>query len=285
MKKFLSIFLAVAFVFSAMCMSVLAGKTHPGAEAIESGEQYWVVGEQGKDGNLNNGVEAGKFPETGVDADVSLNFTHTTKTDENGNTINSKNVIEHRYAIDITYSDLVINLGDVITKVTEGGTTESYEYFYRWNVNTYQYDLVDSQGNLIEIDPEENTELNLNQKHTFNAFTITNHSDQKIYYKAQADLEKNQTAKANMVLIADTAADAYVDKATVTSKAADGATTTAGAPGTSAMQTLSVTPAAGLDWLTVVNNLMAANITEETVVGTLTVTVSKDAFTTSNPTP
>ena len=275
MKKFLSCVLAMALIFSLMSVTVFAGtELHPNLDAdknndvaITPGTQYSAVGNHaapnGEQNNYTDGVE--KFGPQGATSDVSVSFNHTTE-DGEGNIVET-DILIHRYAFDIEYKELVINLGDVITTTT--GSSGSYDYHYQWNVNTYQYDLVGQNGEII--DPETVQTLDLDAPYVFDAYKLYNHSDKSISCAAVADLGKNSVANANMTLV-PTVASVEVGPATATVKNDDGSIATQGRFTDINYQTLTATPNA--DWLTTVNNLIAGGISQETVVGTLTLTIT-----------
>ena len=152
MKKFLSIFLAVAFVFSAMCMSVLAasaGEEHPTDKNHDgSAADFWVVGKQDPDSDdLNKGVT--DFNEnTSVKSDVKINFNTSANSTGTGTT-GTGNAIEERYAIDIVYSELIIDLTDIDTN-TDGNDGDDYKYV--WDVNKHEYVMVKTDNTVVYID-------------------------------------------------------------------------------------------------------------------------------------
>lgn len=285
MKKFLSIFLAVAFVFSAMCMSVLAAdetttstkETHPTNGVVVKDKQYWVVGEQGKDDSLDNGK--GNIPaNAGGTANITVNFN---KDNTSGNQETPVDIREHRYAVDIVYAELVINLGSVVTS-TDNQTAVAYHYV--WNVNTYQYDLVigGDEGATDTVITTESTDtpgltVDLDAEYTIsNAFQIINHSDLPIHYSAVVAASNANETEKNFIEFEfkkDNSSNATL------SGAVDAVIVgTAQNDKNSGTVDLIAKPSNGNNWLDVINALSKNKVTSgETAVGTITITISSTA--------
>ena len=291
MKKFLSIFLAVAFVFSAMCMSVLADKTHPGADAIVAGEQYWVVGQQGKDDSLDNGVTD---PSGNTSANITVNFNDH----QNGNA-DPESTIHNRYAIDITYGSLIIDLTN-ITAVDGNNATDTIEFV--WDVNKHMYVPYNSETG-VATNPVETYEIVINE-----AFYLTNHSDLEIYYTPEVEVATNyntilqlqiRSAIAN-VTDSDNPGTFMIQRATAGdySTGANGLATNGIAHDIVALPAATGATGTQADWLAVINSLSATLTDDEiaggAVIGTLTINVKAtlaqgetayNATATANPAP
>lgn len=280
MKKFLSIFLAVAFVFSAMCMSVLAAdetttstkEAHPTDGVVVKDKQYWVVGEQGKNDSLDNGKE--NIPaNAGGTANITVNFN---KDNTSGNQGTPVDIREHRYAVDIVYAELVINLGNVVTSTDD---QTAVEYHYVWNVNTYQYDLVikgDEEDTVITTENTNTTGLtvNLNAEYTIsNAFQIINHSDLPIYYSAEVAASDANATEKNYIEF--TFKKDNSSEATLSGSVDAVIVGTAQNDKNSGTVALIAKPSDNYDWLDVINALSENEVTSgETAVGTITITIT-----------
>ena len=278
MKKFLSIFLAVAFVFSAMCMSVLA--------ASLTGKQH-VVGSQGESDSIDNGVSS--WTENDLKnnkADITVSFN-----DKEESTNGSTSTIHNRYAIDITYGSLIIDLTN-IKATAANSTAEKIEFV--WDVNKHMYvPCTTTNGTVTTTTPDENEKYEIVIE---NAFSITNHSDLEIYYaptvsvndtykdiiglSIRTDLTKAEDYNANT----DTTEPSLfrVDRA-VAGTYVDGTNDTAGSATNGIAHDIVALPAATgatgtqADWLAVINSLSATLTDDEiaggAVIGTLTINV------------
>ena len=273
MKKFLSIFLAVAFVFSAMCMSVLAGDMdYPTEGKAPTAGSYDVIGNHGdfNDSTSDNYSQSSEksyldgdenLTDKGLIADVHLQF-NKKENDE----YTEESIMQNRYAVDIEYWDLVIDLGEVITSTTVGTT-----YSYIWNVNTYEYDLVDSAGTVIE--PSEDTHKD---PYEIKAFQVTNHSDMPIYYSTTTLLTGNAADNMNLSPVhANGTVDAAVAVEYEYTTANDTIEATqvedTGKATKGDIEYIQATPKT--DWLTAVNNLVG-KVESGAVVGSMTVTIT-----------
>lgn len=273
MKKILSIFLAVAFVFSAMCMSVLAGDMdYPTEGKAPTAGSYDVIGNHGdfNDPTSDNYSQSSEklyldgdenLTDKGLTADVHLQF-NKKENDE----YTEESIMQNRYAVDIEYWDLVIDLGEVITSTTVGTT-----YSYIWNVNTYEYDLVDSAGNVIE--PSDDTHKD---PYEIQAFQVTNHSDMPIYYSTTTSLTGAADENMDLSPVNANGTVGAAVAAVYTYTTTDGATTATkaeetGKPTTGSVESIRATPKT--DWLTAVNNLVG-KVESGAVVGSMTVTIT-----------
>lgn len=237
MKKFLSCVLAIALVFSLMSMTVFAATTKN------------VVGTHGVNNALKDGVTS---PDGNTNADVTVSFVGNS-TGEDGKTI------ENRYAIDITYNDLIIDLSDITL------SNSALAKKIVWDVNNHYYVPADADDKVVEDDTG-------NAPLTIEAFQITNHSDLPINYTASYAAEANTSALSVVLSHAAT----QVPVASATAGTYDATTPVAGTATTGTWETLTATPAGtGATWLDTVNALSAAGVATDAKIGTITVTIAK----------
>lgn len=236
MKKILSCVLAIALVFSLMSMTVFADTTKN------------VVGTHG----VNNTLADGKTSPNGeTNANVTVSFVGNSA-GEDGKTI------ENRYAIDITYNDLIIDLSDI----TLSGSAATKIV---WDVNNHYYVPADADDNVVADDTGD-------APLTIEAFQITNHSDLPINYTASYAAETNTSALSVVLSNAST----QVSVASAKAGTYDAVAPEAGTAATGVWETLTATPA-GTDatWLDTVNALSAAGVATDAKIGTITVTIAK----------
>ncbi len=244
MKKFLSIFLAVAFVFAAMCLSVSAAAEH-------------VIGSQGETspGGVGNGVTS--WSESNVqnnEQDITINFESR----------NGQSIIENRYAIDITYSELIVDLSNI---------EENNNITYQWDVNKHVYI------------PSANEDTVNNSTITIeNAFYITNHSDLEIYYTPI--LTNNQSSLMTMTIkgVTDSDSDKFfmVERAMAGTYRAEN-DVTEGSAQNGAAHKIEIVPYNSMGWLAVINQLGQNQVANGAVIGTLTISFKATIDTGESP--
>ena len=280
MKKFLSCVLALALVFSLMSVTVFAAADefdpHPNTTKPKGEITYNVVGNEATGNTTDDGsyTDGDTSANGSASADVTINFEKTIGDGQGGTT--TVDIRENRYAVDITYQSLVIDLGRVVE--IKDAQQQAVEYSYIWNVNTYSYDLVANNNTVVT----ENGNVNVNGLTVdvdkdyviTDAFTISNHSDRQIYYVASiADDGANNDGLITFTLVRDAE-----DVATLTEKKVDAVNVGDNAPKTSAV-TIKAAPAGDTNWLNVINSLTEKQIATGSSVGTITVTI------TPTPTP
>lgn len=281
MKKLISCLLAVALVFSLMGVSVFAGTTahpnnqNPSSNEVTAGTQYWVVGAQDDNSDdIGKGVTG--FGETGVTADVNVNFKYNATTEDvNGNPVEDTfNVIESRYAIDIVYKDLTLDLGTLTTTETHTaqGTIREVTYKFVWDVNTHKYVMVNAETNEVVYDgvTNVNQSIDIDQEVVIkNAFYIINHSDKAIDYTADIAV----VGYSNVLYLGiDSAEDTDLDTQTIAKCFVDASGVSSGAQNTDATTAHNIVATPKTDWITTVGALHAQG-NDKTKVGTITIKV------------
>lgn len=265
MKKFLSIFLAVAFVFSAMCMSVLAtNPAHPSNSSDVKQGTYSVVGNaaDGKTkGDYTDGLE--QIDEKSAKGDITVDFTK-----DSAGTGDDTEIFEHRYAVDIVYSDLIIDL-EGLTK-GDNGTT----YKFVWDVNQHSYVKVDATTN--EVVENTNNAMDKAEIKIEKAFQLINHSDQSIYYKAEVSVDNGHTSYLNLGIDTsnNVSINGSVDMATIGSYNTNTSEWAKGEAKEGTAHTIIATP--DVSWIDAINQLIDAKneATGTLKVGALTITIS-----------
>lgn len=274
MKKILSITLAVAFIFAAMSISVFAdekcvGITCDVCNKIGCDDHVeHVVGNNGdstithKQG-YTDGVD-GFTSETGSH-NITINFDkgNTNAGTSGGGDANS--VIVHKYAVDIEYNDLMIDMTEILD-VADGVKDEITNFKYVWDVTNHEYVVVKnanstSDKNVAEI-------AGYKASHTMDAYKVINHSDLKIKFTDEAKTTSGKNYKLNLSSSVGTTAQT-VDKAYV----GTGASVSEGPDG-SEWVVITATPTDENDWLDVVNAWGANNEQGACVIGTLTITIT-----------
>lgn len=275
MKKILSIILASAMLIALMGTTVLAGTaTIPDDKNVTKGTEYWVVGKQGETGTLADGVGD---PNGSATANIKINFNKGDNTTGTGDGTGHGEAIEERYAIDIEFGALLIDLTN-ITMPDSAGKAEKAEgvetYKFVWNVKTYTYEFVgiDSTGKVVNTTNPLEATIPSTALST-DAFKIINHSSMPIQYTAT--LYNNVSTQITMGFEADLSIPTPVERTLV------GATE----PKAGNMHTIQATPVT--NWLDVINNLAANGAyagnggTSKGEIGTITVTI--EAYVTPTP--
>ena len=280
MKKFLSCVLALALVFSLMSMTVFAGDAKlPDGTNVTAAGQYDVIGTHGDKADTSTSHDDGvtSFVEKGVTGDLNVSFVYETEEDVEGGgtTTVEHNILEHRYAIDIVYKDLILDLGQLTTTtiVKEGNVTEEITVKFVWDVNAHAYVMVNTKTNEIVNDGDINTEDAVTAKDEVvleKAFYIVNHSDKDIDYTASItvsdyeDVLKLGIDTANATNLATTTIDrCTVDASGVSSGAIN-------EDGDVEAHDIIATPVT--DWATTISSL-AASAQTKVKVGTIEIKV------------
>lgn len=238
MKKFLSCVLAMALVLSLMSTTVFADDTKN------------VVGTFGG-GDIDDGLTS--FTDENVannTHEITVNF--TASTDNGGQQTGT--TMEDRYAIDITYSDLVIDLTQMKTNVE---TDEYLDVKYIWDVNIHEYVIIDGEGNTITKDDNSG---DVNTAIQINAFMITNHSSKPIYYKGE--LVNEVSSCMNMDFESTNIKNQEVGRATV------------GSATYGPQEVIAASPLADETWLDAINGLLDSGKQTGSTIGSITVTFS-----------
>lgn len=268
MKKILSIILASAMLIALMGTTVFAGEAElPGDWNVTAGTKYWVVGTQDKTDTLADGVTT---PDGNATANIKINFNKGDNTTGTGGGTGHGEAIEERYAIDIEFGALLIDL-TTITMPDPAGKAEAVDgvatYKFVWNVKTYTYEFVgvDSTGQVVDTtNPLEATAPSTAL--STEAFKIINHSSMPIQYTAI--LNNSVSSQITMAFKADLSIPTLVERTLV------GATD----PAEGAMHTIQATPAT--NWLDVINSLATDGAYagnggfSEGEVGTIVVTIA-----------
>ena len=295
MKKLISCLLAVLLVCSLMSMNAFAvdlGKT-------TTGDSYIIVGDPSNEGNINEGVGE-DLANGSSNADITVNFGQPgdNNNTNGGNGVANGGIIVNRYAVDITYGELILDLTslDFTTDPTNPDYDEDTDtdYYMVWDVNDHKYVLctksvvegvvtynpvdADDDGDITDNLPQEEADI-LNTPFTVTGgVTITNHSDLSVNTELTLDTANNgdltwtittENGNANTTpedanKYTETIAKAEAGIGDAPGRATDGATYKfVASPAT--------TMANG--WLDVIGNLL--NGTSSVTVGTVYVTISK----------
>ena len=284
MKKFLSCVLALALVFSLMSMTVFAGdELHPNLQdpssnTVAGDTPYQVVGTQGDKAGTstshNDGVTS--FVEKGVTGDLNVSFVYETEEDVEGGgtTTVERNILEHRYAIDIVYKDLLLDLGQLTTTtiVKEGDVTEEITVKFVWDVNKHAYVMVNTETNEIVNDGDTNTEDTVTAADEVvlaDAFYIVNHSDKDIDYTAHIAVSDYE---AVLNLGIDTANARDLATTTIARCTVDASGVSSGAINNDGATAHDIIATPDVDWATTISSL-AASAQAKVKVGTIEIKV------------
>ena len=318
MKKVLSIALAVAFIFAAMSISVFAANPTLCAECQKNPQHVvghkFVNQETGEHyGDYRDGVEEDEFTSATGSHDITISFDRTVSGGgegggEGGGTSSTpETVIVHKYAVDVEYKALVINMAEIldnqkntVAQVTVNGTQKDVtSYKYVWDVNAHKYVLVAvvPDGADTDTDPDEvvvsNNEDNYAGAYTIDAYKVINHSDLAIHYKDDASpsdnaIENYLSLDTNIETISGYNTNGEVSGFVTVEKATAGlgegvGEATASPAEDNVYVKLIAKPAANNEttdidddtytWLDVVNAWGSENEQDNFVIGTLTITI------------
>ena len=272
MKKILSCVLAIALVFSLMSMTVFAVE----ADVVDTtpSQDNNVIGTHGGPNGLANGVDS--FPNTTGGADITVNFNDDDPNDTDGDG-ETDSTITNKYAIDITYAELVIDLTDIPSEqeVIVNGVPTPVTVNYVWSVDDHIYvaQYTDNADNVVTPDT---TVANTNPITIANAFMITNHSDLAIWYAPALNLDANKVQSMNMYFTNDTTevttGNFMIRKATAGTFNEDGSVKTPGAEADGKYHNIVARPTT--DWVITINNMTAAAVANGDVIASLVVTFS-----------
>ena len=274
MKKFLSILLAAAMLVAVFGVNVLAAtEPHPVSPNTHDGsaKEYWVIGEQGKNSDIDNGRTEAEFnAPVGVTSNINVNFNVNTSGTPG---VGDGNAVEERYAVDINYWDLVVDLTNLETTIDSGSNAGTYKYV--WDVNTHTYVLLntadenaDTSGAAVELG---------NAPLYIDAFQIVNHSSKSVWYNAKVtnSVESIMTLKIitknpgppvtydTFVFVNPTDVASSIELARATNAASQ-----------SSVYAFEATPTTGT-WADVMNSLVTGGYATGNSIGTLTIRVAK----------
>lgn len=280
MKKILSCVLAIALVFSLMSMTVFASDTHPTPKHDgTAGGPFAVVGTHGQNGDLTDGVDFNNATGSGT-SDITVNFNGQVDGDgdgQGGGNGGTNSTIINKYAIDITYKALVIDLTEIPNDkqiTTTSGHTYTVTTTYTWDVNNYVYVPVVKTEPAVEAEDEAEVEAAtvLTDPITItDAYYITNHSDLPVYYKSALtntyDTSMTMTLKDTYGDTATGAGFYMVDRATAGTYVSE-SDINPGSARNGKTHYIEATPAT--DWLTTINEL-AATVSNGDAVGSITI--------------
>ena len=283
MKKFLSCVLAMALVFSLMSVTVFASDTHPTPKHDgTAGGPFAVVGTHGQNNDLSDGADFNNATGSGT-SDITVNFNAQVDGDgdnQGGGNGGTNSTIINKYAIDITYKALVIDLTEIPNKKqinTTSGHTYTVTTTYTWDVNNYVY--VPNVKTEPAVEPGDEAEVEaatvLKDPITIaDAYYITNHSDLPVYYKSALT---NTYSTAMTMTLKDTASDKatgagfyMVDRATAGTYVSE-SDITPGDARNGKTHYIEATPAT--DWLTTINEL-GGTVSNGDPVGSITINFS-----------
>lgn len=304
MKKLISCLLAVLLVCSLMSMNVFAAedRTHPNKDAVVADQPYWVVGNQGANKDTNDSINDGDAdPNGSASADINVNFGQPTDEDVDSdgtdpdNTIGKGETIVNRYAVDIVYGELILDLTnldftpDYIVEDDEmvENPDKDKEYFLVWDVNKYEYVLCTQNDDdtytpvdKVETDADESADLLKTPFTVTGGVQIINHSDLAV--ATQVSLPNTNQITWSVQGATETGNTVIEEVAKATAKVG----TTPGSPAEGTQYSFVATPNTG--WADVIAQFMngASNSTVDgttvTVGGTITVTIAKSGTTTFN---
>lgn len=278
MKKILSCVLAIALVFSLMSMTVFAGEDHPTDPSLVTGTQYNVIGTQGDRANASDSHDDGvtSFVEKGVTGDLNVSFVYETEEDVvgGGTTTVEHNILEHRYAIDIVYKDLLLDLGQLTTTtiIKEGDVEEEITVKFVWDVNKHAYVMVNTDTNEIVNDGDTTTNdvaTAADEVVLADAFYIVNHSDKDINYTANITVN---TYEDVLNLGIDTANARDLTTQTIARCTVDASGVSSGAINDDGATAHDIIATPDVDWATTISSL-AASAATKVKVGTIEIRV------------
>lgn len=316
MKKLISCLLAVLLVCSLMSMSVFAADTTSPIVGNKNNGLDGGVGEE----DISNPNNPSSYP-------INVNFGQTTNPDgtttpkdPSDSSGSDDSIIVHRYAVDITYGDLTLDLTNLDLKSTttttdpESGEVTSGEvkYCMVWDVNAHRYVLCTDDGDgtytevteMPKIEGDADGDGTVEDDETIDVIKtpydlngtiyITNHSDLSVYtkltlkdnnhgsgisWKITDTQDSNKFINGNNTITADI--QGYTATQTITKATAETTDPTTGAKISGSATNgseykFTATPAANMSngWLDVVGGLMNNTAT---TIGTITVTIAKDA--------
>jgi hypothetical protein len=285
MKKFLSIVLSVALVLSLFGMNVLAAENDLVNPVTEAGS-YDVVGSHGgSGGNPTPSIDDGKSEipgGAGANAQITVNFHDDNGNGGSGDGTTGNSSIQNRYAIDITFTDLVIDLTNIgRTDTNSDGSITSEEapadIVYVWDVNKHVY-IPHKRGADGKLQPDDSYIPAANKAAVIinNAFYVTNHSDLEIYYTPSLSSVNSLLSMSirNTLTTEDQAGKTFrVDRATAGTYT-NSTTFVEGAATDGMPHNIETIPANDSDWLTVLNNLQS-DIENNAQVGLLIITFAE----------
>lgn len=284
MRKFLSILLAAAMLVAVFSVSVLAAPKieHPNkvtttpwdptAIDVPANVKYSLIGSQedvdpGDPGDPENGKPT--FDPTAVKSNIKVNFGVN---GGSGDGVGQGGAIEERYAVDIEYWALIVDLTKLETGIPDGLGGE-VEYKYVWNVDTHKYVLLKQDNTVAPNDAVET--LALVPLYT-DAFQITNHSSKEIYYTAKVTSQLNET-NVPMLMSLTKGADGKTDWATPESSVETVDRTVAGAATNEVAKgdkhCIKSLPDTDKTWVDVING-MEKHVVNDANIGALTIKVA-----------
>lgn len=278
MKKFLSCVLAMALVFSLMSVTVFAGTRHPDDPAAVVGGTYNVIGTQGDRAGASNSYEDGvtSFAEKGVTGDLNVSFVYKTEEDvEGGGTTSVEhNILEHRYAIDIVYKDLLLDLGQLTTTkiIKEGNVEKEITVKFVWDVNKHAYVMVNTETKEIVNDGDTTTNDAVTATDEVvleDAFYIVNHSDKDINYTANIAVDTYENV---LDLGIDTANARDLARQTIARCTVDASGVSSGAINNDGATAHDIIATPDNDWAKTISSL-AASAQTKVKVGTIEIKV------------
>ena len=265
MKKFLSCVLAMALVLSLMSTTVFAAEN--------------VVGTFGG-GVIDDGKTIDQFGEGKTSAEIKVNFNGNKDSDSDGDddTTDPESTIENRYAVDITYVELVIDLTNIDDKVVDTTTSQvvpNVAVKYVWNVNTHRYEKQYFEGNSdTPMDPTATKTFEPSNDPVVikDSFQITNHSDLAIWYIPT--LSPNAKAVQMTMYLYDTEDTATDDNGVeqIVEKATAGVDGAVGTATNGVMHEIYTSPTA--NWVETINALSRATATNGDVIGQVLIKIT-----------
>jgi hypothetical protein len=314
MKKLISCLLAVLLVCSLMSMNVFAAKTP-------------VVGNNPDNGNVNDGKDDFTSIEgiagAGGSTDIKVNFGQGTTTnpgddaesDEDDIINGGGDTIVHKYAVDITYGEFMLDLTKVKLgeekfndKDNDGEVDEGemvfVPYYMVWDVNNYKYVLCTKSGEganatytPVDLTTAEDKTgaVDQNGQETQNGtkdiletpftldskVTVTNHSDLSVFTKLVLKNDRTDIKWEISATAGDSTETAKVNDLTATeeiTKATANTGNVSNYDGSTDGSTYSFTATPNVEgegWLGVVGNLLN---TPKDTIGQITITIAPNAI-------
>lgn len=279
MKKLISCLLAVLLVCSLMSMNVFAATT-----TTTPGTTNAVGTRPEENGDFNDGVT--DFEDTDIKADVGVSFGETTTTDpETGESVTTgKNVLEHRYAIDIVYKALIFDLSDLNQQTVttqDPNAAQEKEYRFVWDVTNHTYvmvEVIDGELQETPVDPEDPAFTDTAIEIT-DAFQVINHSDLPVEYSAGIEVSSQYESVLNLGIASageTTLGTQTINACQATATTENGVTTwTPATQQEGDAYTIYATP--DNNWAETIGALVVAGqlATQNVTIGSLTITVTK----------
>ena len=296
MKKLISCLLAVLLVCSVMSMNVFADTVDVVGTPTNTTPSI-------NDGVNENEFTTGKDAITGADTNIDVNFgQNVAKDPETGEDVivpggNGGSTIIHKYAVDITFGDFLLDLtkvqfGEDGSDVGSDVGDSSYEsLFMVWDVNEYKYVLCfwdKEESKYVPADIKENAEAQGNTPATEDdvtkdvltegitldsKVTVTNHSDLSVtttlkLVENYADIDWTITAGAEKVGAMEHTE--VIGRAVADTDDEDGHETCG------STYSFTATPATTVSdgWLGVIGNMLNNPVT---TIGNITITVAPTA--------